>query len=212
MPISAAKAQNIVLSVPVPNLPLPKLIAKTSPSGASMNSQRSGVPLSVIAMPERAITTDCKEYLEDGRRFSVAQIEELGFDAFWKRHQAIRAALETYRTSNGYAFSALFVTDLADQPPLAPVATLGWGSGMLGTVATTAAGVVAGSFLFQGIESLMGHHGNNAGLLSGNNPAPSTNHAPPESLVANHVPDVSPPLSDLDALGPDTDGSDWTQG
>ena len=97
-------------------------------------------------------------------------------------------------------------------PPLAPVATPGWGSGMLGTVATTAAGVVAGSFLFQGIESLMGHHGHNAGLLSGNNPAPSTNHAPPESLVANHVPDVSPPLSDLDALGPDTDGSDWTQG
>ena len=33
-----------------------------------------------------------------------------------------------------------------------------WGSGMLGTVATTAAGVVAGSFLFQGIQGLMGHH------------------------------------------------------
>jgi hypothetical protein len=30
---------------------------------------------------------------------------------------------------------------------------------MLGTVATTAAGVVAGSFLFQGIQGLMGHHG-----------------------------------------------------
>jgi uncharacterized protein len=33
-----------------------------------------------------------------------------------------------------------------------------WGSGILGTVATTAAGVVAGSFLFQGISNLMGHH------------------------------------------------------
>ena len=29
---------------------------------------------------------------------------------------------------------------------------------MLGTVATTAAGVVAGSFLYHGIEKLMGHH------------------------------------------------------
>jgi len=32
------------------------------------------------------------------------------------------------------------------------------GSGFLGDIATTAAGVVAGSFLFQGIESLLGHH------------------------------------------------------
>jgi hypothetical protein len=29
----------------------------------------------------------------------------------------------------------------------------------LGQAATTAAGVAAGAFLFQGIESLMGHHG-----------------------------------------------------
>lgn len=43
--------------------------------------------------------------------------------------------------------------------PLPPVANLGAGaSSFLGNVATTAAGVVAGSFLFQGIESLMGHH------------------------------------------------------
>ena len=34
----------------------------------------------------------------------------------------------------------------------------GIGSSFLGNVATTAAGVVAGSFLFQGIENLMGHH------------------------------------------------------
>ncbi|MFA5985416.1 MAG: DUF2076 domain-containing protein [Methylococcaceae bacterium] len=33
----------------------------------------------------------------------------------------------------------------------------------LGSMATTAAGVVAGSFLFQGIENLMGHHGYNQG-------------------------------------------------
>ena len=41
----------------------------------------------------------------------------------------------------------------------APMAGRNWsGSSFLGNVATTAAGVVAGSFLFQGIESLMGHH------------------------------------------------------
>lgn len=44
----------------------------------------------------------------------------------------------------------------AQQQP-APVQTAG--SGFLGNIATTAAGVVAGSFLFQGIESLLSHHG-----------------------------------------------------
>lgn len=39
----------------------------------------------------------------------------------------------------------------------------GAGSSFLGNVATTAAGVVAGSFLFQGIESLLGHHSGSTG-------------------------------------------------
>lgn len=51
----------------------------------------------------------------------------------------------------------------------------GGASSFLGNVATTAAGVVAGSFLFQGIENLLGHHGGSAwgqggyndGLMSG---------------------------------------------
>jgi hypothetical protein len=42
--------------------------------------------------------------------------------------------------------------------PVAAAPRSSWGSGMLGNVATTAAGVVAGSFLFQGIQGLM-HHG-----------------------------------------------------
>jgi hypothetical protein len=42
--------------------------------------------------------------------------------------------------------------------PVAAAPGSSWGSGMLGNVATTAAGVVAGSFLFQGIQGLM-HHG-----------------------------------------------------
>lgn len=45
----------------------------------------------------------------------------------------------------------------------APSATSGW----LGNIASTAAGVAAGAFLFQGIESLLGHHGSNS-LLGGN--------------------------------------------
>lgn len=40
----------------------------------------------------------------------------------------------------------------------APAAASSWGSGLFGNIAATAAGVVAGSFLFQGIQGLM-HHG-----------------------------------------------------
>ena len=63
----------------------------------------------------KAITTDCKEYKEDGVRFSVAQIEELGFDQFWKRKVELQAALEAYCNSRKYQFSALLVTDVNRQ-------------------------------------------------------------------------------------------------
>lgn len=48
--------------------------------------------------------------------------------------------------------------------PAAPSPTAGFGSSFLGNVATTAAGVVAGSFLFQGIGNLLGHHASPSSL------------------------------------------------
>lgn len=54
-----------------------------------------------------------------------------------------------YQMPRGGAFNAA---------PAAPASGGGVGS-FLGNVATTAAGVVAGGFLFQGLESLLGHHG-----------------------------------------------------
>jgi hypothetical protein len=80
-----------------------------------------------------------------------------------------------------------------------------WGSGMLGTVATTAAGVVAGSFLFQGIQGLMGHH----------NAAASETPLPPaakESLLdSDDVADALDDSTDSAALeGGDFDSGDLT--
>jgi manganese-dependent inorganic pyrophosphatase len=63
----------------------------------------------------KAVTTDCKEYKEDGVRFSVAQIEEIGFDQFWKRKDELLGALEAYRHGRKYQFSALLVTDVNHQ-------------------------------------------------------------------------------------------------
>jgi manganese-dependent inorganic pyrophosphatase len=66
----------------------------------------------------QAITTDCKEYVEGGRTFSVAQIEEIGFDQFRKRKDEVVKALEEYRVDKGYFFSALLVTDVVMQTSL----------------------------------------------------------------------------------------------
>ena len=66
----------------------------------------------------QAITTDCKEYQEESVRFSVAQIEEIGFSQFWKRKVELLEALEAYRAAHGYLFSALLVTDVTTQSSL----------------------------------------------------------------------------------------------
>lgn len=80
-------------------------------------------------------------------------------------------------------------------------------SGMLGTVASTAVGVVAGSFLYHGIENMMGNHNNKSSLLSEN--TPPVTPAPAENLAANTNYDSSNNINDLDALSPDAGDSDW---
>jgi manganese-dependent inorganic pyrophosphatase len=70
----------------------------------------------------QAITTDCKEYVEQGRSFSVAQIEEMGFDPFWTRKAQVVEALEQWKSTKGYFLSALLVTDVVKQTSLLVVA------------------------------------------------------------------------------------------
>ena len=81
----------------------------------------SGSLLTLKPAPQ-AITTDAKEYKENGHSFSVAQIEEVGFDQFWKRQDELRAAMEDYRRTRNYIFSALMVTDVTSQQSLMLVA------------------------------------------------------------------------------------------
>jgi manganese-dependent inorganic pyrophosphatase len=67
----------------------------------------------LISLPaSKAVVADCKEFQEQGKSFSVAQIEELGFDQFWKRKNEVITALEDHRRSKNYYFSALLVTDV----------------------------------------------------------------------------------------------------
>lgn len=81
----------------------------------------SGSLLTLHTAP-KAITTDCKEYNDSGKTFSVAQIEEIGFDQFWKRKYELIEALDQYCSRHKYLFSALLITDVTTQNSLLVVA------------------------------------------------------------------------------------------
>jgi manganese-dependent inorganic pyrophosphatase len=75
--------------------------------------------LVLVSRPaEQAVTADCKEYIEQGRRFSVAQIEEIGFTQFWERKDEVLDAVRAYAAEKGYYLAALLVTDVVSQTSL----------------------------------------------------------------------------------------------
>lgn len=113
---------------------------------------------------------------------------------------------ENYRVPNSA------VPDSARQA--APTAGAGLGSGFLGNVATTAAGVVAGSFLFQGIENLLGHHQS----ASGWGQQAFDGQQPEQTVINNYYGDSNDQLADTgdDYFASDDSGdyfddgdSDW---
>jgi manganese-dependent inorganic pyrophosphatase len=67
---------------------------------------------------EQAVSADCKEYVEQGRRFSVAQIEEIGFTQFWDRKEEVVQAVQRFCSERGYYLAALLVTDVVSQSSL----------------------------------------------------------------------------------------------
>ncbi len=72
--------------------------------------------------PETVIRSDCKVYCEGDLRYSVSQIEELGFDNFWSNVDALEQALCDYCEAESLLFSVLFVTDINTQNSLLVVA------------------------------------------------------------------------------------------
>ncbi len=68
--------------------------------------------------PEKVIAADNKVYDEDGLRFSVSQVEELGFGNFHAHADALAAALDQFRRAENLFFSCLFVTDINAQNSL----------------------------------------------------------------------------------------------
>lgn len=76
-----------------------------------------GSPLLELSA-EDAIQTDCKEYEQDAGRFTVAQIEELGFAEFYRHWGPLQGALDTSVRERGLLFAALMVTDIGTKNSL----------------------------------------------------------------------------------------------
>jgi manganese-dependent inorganic pyrophosphatase len=73
-----------------------------------------GSPLQTLK-PEQVVTADCKEYDQDGRRFTVAQIEEVTFANFHAQRELLQGALREWAGTKKLFFAALLVTDINKQ-------------------------------------------------------------------------------------------------
>jgi manganese-dependent inorganic pyrophosphatase len=62
--------------------------------------------------PEKVIRSDFKIYEDLGVRFSVSQVEELGFGNFWLHAKTLAAALQQVSDVEHLTFASLLVTDI----------------------------------------------------------------------------------------------------
>ncbi len=72
----------------------------------------------LASTPDKVVRSDFKIYDEEGVRFSVSQVEELGFDNFWQHAKTLTKALGELRNDEKLAFAALLVTDINTQNSL----------------------------------------------------------------------------------------------
>jgi manganese-dependent inorganic pyrophosphatase len=92
-------------------------IAGIEPAKLSEGIFSVGSPLSTLA-PNEVILADCKDYEEDGNKFSVSQVEELGYSHFYKKEEELLEALEAYKARQSSYFATLLVTDVNTQNSL----------------------------------------------------------------------------------------------
>lgn len=70
--------------------------------GSALRSQSAGA----------VVREDCKEFVDRGQRFSISQIEEIGFELFWERSGELHEALVELARERKLDFSLLLVTDI----------------------------------------------------------------------------------------------------
>ncbi len=68
--------------------------------------------------PDKVVRSDFKIYEEEGIRYAVSQVEELGFGNFWQHAKPIANAVQELRDEERLTFAALLVTDINTQNSL----------------------------------------------------------------------------------------------
>lgn len=68
--------------------------------------------------PDTVVRSDFKIYEEEGVRYAVSQVEELGFGNFWRHAKPIAQAVRDLREEERLTFAALLVTDINTQNSL----------------------------------------------------------------------------------------------
>lgn len=65
-----------------------------------------------VSTPEAVVNGDCKEYEEHDWKIAVAQVEELGLDAFWDRKADLLEAMQQLLRKKNVDLAALLITDI----------------------------------------------------------------------------------------------------
>ena len=68
--------------------------------------------------PTDILTTDRKEFFEDGLKISISQIEERGLGGFEKRKSKLNTALEKLRKEEECDLALLVITDISNHDSL----------------------------------------------------------------------------------------------
>jgi hypothetical protein len=122
----------------------------------------------------------------------------------WGRSAPAANAAQQPAVSSPQSYGKSLAPAGATAAPASP-----WGSGMMANLATTAAGVVAGSFLYQGIQQLMGHHNTGFGGNSGTDSPMAANQANDAPLTSDEVADtLDDPDNSDNSLAMDDGGYD----
>jgi manganese-dependent inorganic pyrophosphatase len=67
---------------------------------------------------EAILNADRKEFTDDGARVTIAQVEELGLEAFAPRRAELEQALAELAATQGYELAVLVITDIAEHHSL----------------------------------------------------------------------------------------------
>ena len=171
------------------------------PNAGYLLVQRA-MQLDFVLQQSQAKVAELQAQLE--RQKPVAEASFLNDVHAWGRGPSAPSAglSPVSAAASGSSAAPAMAKPAAAAPAAAPAAaTTPWGSSMLGTVATTAAGVVAGSFLYSGIQSLMGNHNSGGGLGAGNknDHQQPAGHTENNTVVNNYYANQPAPTSAYDS-------------